>query len=583
MKIVKGIFFAVMALVMAGCLGIIVCAMNPSLTARLAEKVNGAGADREIDQSAGLLTGLLDGGVPGAVQPGSTDTGQEADTQPGINASWLAEKDTAGYEIPASRPEDIPESVVGRNGYEAVQEEAEEIAPEEADVLPGSTEDGDAGSGLEFDGEYYPYYAMLEEDMQKLYCQIYAHALELRREAFAPVVQVSVRQLKSVFEAVYNDHPELFWLQTGYSCKYIHSGSCLEITLKYNQTADNLETARQDFDAAAERILSGARERGTGLEMEKYVHDVLMEAAEYDLNAPMSQSAYSALVKGRSVCAGYARAFQYLMQQLGIPCYYCTGYAGEDHAWNIVKLDDRYYNVDVTWDDTDTPTYDYFNKSDRDFSSTHMRMGLSVYLPACAGDSEEGPGSGTGNSGGRTEPGNSSDGRTGTGNSSGGRTEPGNSSDGWTGAGDSAGDNPVQISGVAELINPDPSEPLTWQSKVWTGDADLDEGMTAEEKKQANLEQAGVTEEEVRETLEEYYEDCQKLLQEAGTGQKQFSNVIPESLWNTLERAYSSGDYQKGYVEAALKEMGVENFVIQLQVQRLGGGYYRLYHNVLTY
>ena len=80
------------------------------------------------------------------------------------------------------------------------------------------------------------------------------------------------------------------------------------------------------------------------------MHDTLAERITYDLSAEMSQSAYSALVNGRTVCAGYARAFQYIMQRLGIPCYYCTGYAGESHAWNIVGMEDGYYNVDVTWD-----------------------------------------------------------------------------------------------------------------------------------------------------------------------------------------------------------------------------------------
>ena len=597
MKIVRGIFFTVMALIMAGCLGIIVCAMNPSLTGRLAEMLNGKKPAND------LLSGFLGGGTPGTIQtggtgsglpggiggggflpsigvpggegstgtggsqPDSTGTGLAADTRPGVNASWLEGRDTASYEVPAARPEVVPDSVAGRNGYEAVQEDAEEIAPEEADVLPGSGESGETGSGLSFNGEQYPYYAMLEADMQKLYCQIYANAMEQRREAFAPAVQVSVKQLKSVFEAVYNDHPELFWLQTGYSCKYVHSGNCLEITLKYNKTVDNLQAARQEFDAAAEKILAEARTKGSDLEKEKYVHDVLMEAAEYDLSADMSQSAYSALVQGRSVCAGYARAFQYLMQQLGIPCYYCTGYAGEDHAWNIVKLDGRYVNVDVTWDDTDPPTSDYFNKSDREFSRTHVRTGLSVYLPACV-DAGEGTAQG----------GNAVSGvQTGTGNSGGAQT------DNATGNQTGTGEETDQTSSVAGLINPNPSEPLTWQSKYWTGDADLDEDMSAEEKKQENLDQAGITEEEVRETLEECYEDCKKLLKEAGTGQKQFSNVIPESLWSSLERAYSSGEYWNGYVEGTLQEMGVENFLIQLQAQRLGGGYYRLYHNVLTY
>ena len=118
---------------------------------------------------------------------------------------------------------------------------------------------------------------------------------------------------------------------------------------------------------------------------EKYVHDKLIEKVSYHLGAEMNQSVYSALVNGQTVCAGYARAFQYLMQQLGIPCYYCTGYAGEEHAWNIVALDDGYYNVDVTWDDSDGGRYDYFNKTDMDYASSHVRQDLSVYLPPCNG------------------------------------------------------------------------------------------------------------------------------------------------------------------------------------------------------
>ena len=99
----------------------------------------------------------------------------------------------------------------------------------------------------------------------------------------------------------------------------------------------------------------------------------------------MNQSAYSALVNGKTVCAGYARAFQYLLGQLGIPCYYCTGFAGENHAWNIVALEDGYYNVDTTWDDTGDGTYDYFNKTDDDYAGDHIRRELSVYLPPCDG------------------------------------------------------------------------------------------------------------------------------------------------------------------------------------------------------
>ena len=324
------------------------------------------------------------------------------------------------------------------------------------------------------------------------------------------------------------------------------------------------------------------------------------------MNAPMNQSAYSALVNGRTVCAGYARAFQYLMQRLGIPCYYCTGYAGEDHAWNIIKLGEDYYNVDVTWDDTDTPTYDYFNKSDREFGTSHMRTGLAVYLPACgsgmdmqgnpvsnqasdAGDSGtgvSGTGTGNGGTGGSGGTGDGGTGGSGTGNGNGGT------------AGDGTGTD-EQESALA-LINPTPVEPLRWHGGTGTdsdaegdgdvnADTDADQGTDAdtepsdEAERQEALDQAGISEEEVRDTMEEYYEDCGRLLREVGTGDRQFTNVIPKEMWNSVEQAYNNGAYRSGYVEDALEAMDAESFVIMLQAQDIGGGYYRLYHNVYTY
>ena len=84
----------------------------------------------------------------------------------------------------------------------------------------------------------------------------------------------------------------------------------------------------------------------------------------------------------KSVCAGYARAFQLIMQKLKIPTYYVLGFAKEDHAWNIVKLNGRYYNVDLTWDDTGS-IFKHFNISDIDMEFTHRRSGISNNLPKC--------------------------------------------------------------------------------------------------------------------------------------------------------------------------------------------------------
>ncbi len=114
-----------------------------------------------------------------------------------------------------------------------------------------------------------------------------------------------------------------------------------------------------------------------------------MNIDAYDENSLLNQSSYSAIVNGKSVCAGYSRAFQYIMQQIGIPCYFCSGYANNNyHAWNIVKIGGTYYNADLSWDDslgeaTNTYSFEYFNISDSVMSKDHTRRDLSLKLPGC--------------------------------------------------------------------------------------------------------------------------------------------------------------------------------------------------------
>lgn len=232
-----------------------------------------------------------------------------------------------------------------------------------------------------FDTLYYPYYGMLNDEEQILYAQIYANAIELS-STFKPKINTNALNLDNAMKAVYNDHPELFWVDTNYSYKFSGSGNCVQVTLRFNELANNIESSKKKFDSVANSIIKVANNLSSDYEKEKYVHDAILNIALYQTNAPLSQSAYSALVNGRTVCAGYARAFQYIMMQLNIPTYYVVGYANEDHSWNIVKLSDGYYNVDLTWDDSNEYKYAYFNKTDADLTNRY-RVGMSVSLPAC--------------------------------------------------------------------------------------------------------------------------------------------------------------------------------------------------------
>ncbi len=227
-----------------------------------------------------------------------------------------------------------------------------------------------------FDTLYYPYFGILTADEQILYKQLYENMLKLNTDIDLKTT-TSAAALAKVFEAVYNDHPEIFWLDTSYQYGYYSSGEVAKVILSFNETAEYIERAKAQFDEAAEKIIQGAQAFDNAFDKERYVHDALNELAEYNENVPLNQSAYSALVGGSSVCAGYSKAFQYLMQQVGIPCYYCVGYANGEHAWNIVYIDGVYYNVDVSWNDGAANPYEYFNMPEEEFRLTHSISGLS--------------------------------------------------------------------------------------------------------------------------------------------------------------------------------------------------------------
>ncbi len=238
---------------------------------------------------------------------------------------------------------------------------------------------GISGSKYDFSVTYNPYYEVLNNNEKKVYKQVYANVLE-NKELLVPVVDINVKELSETLEAVMNDHPELFWLNNSFSYRYNNKNIVKQIQLSYNGTQNDKNT----FYKKADEILKEAKNYSTAYDKELFIHDYLIKNVEYDESAVNNQSAYSALISGRTVCAGYARAFQYLMNRLGIPTYYVTGTSeGEDHAWNIVRLNDGFYNVDVTWDDELHNTHTLFNKTDAEFSQHHTRSILSSKIARC--------------------------------------------------------------------------------------------------------------------------------------------------------------------------------------------------------
>lgn len=227
-----------------------------------------------------------------------------------------------------------------------------------------------------------------------VYLKIYDRLLEMAENFTVDKVSLPTNQKIThdeawlVTAAFYSDYPELFWARPSFWYNK-NTMLCSEIQLNYNSHIYNLNTELPLFLETAETILAGMP-TGSDYEKELYLHDALIKKVTYTYSKLEEQNGYTTLVEGKGVCAGYAFALQYLLMRAGIQSYYVVGYAGESHAWNLVKIDGKWYYVDATWDDPLTgsgsdsaysPFHTYFNLSAEMMAEDHTLSGQPYNVP----------------------------------------------------------------------------------------------------------------------------------------------------------------------------------------------------------
>ena len=253
--------------------------------------------------------------------------------------------------------------------YAIATVESSGAAGRKGTLPPGGQEDGSGEADPE--GTEDPPFSFLAEDAS-LYAynsltdmeQIWYRDMEEILGTFGTERKISKACLESglddsdidrIFQCVLNDHPELFYVE-GYSYVRYTRGpkvTSIEFYGSYTMDFDTAVERRAEIEAAAEEILGKVDEDASDYDKVKYVYETLIRNTEYQLNAPDNQNIYSVFVNHTSVCQGYAKATQYLLNRLGVECSLVLGTVdtGEVHAWNLVKLDGSYYYVDTTWGD----------------------------------------------------------------------------------------------------------------------------------------------------------------------------------------------------------------------------------------
>ena len=212
----------------------------------------------------------------------------------------------------------------------------------------------EAVDGLKEEQTQAFHYKRLSEPEQKLYGEI----LYILQEHLEDI-QISTTdsgEVEKVFQCVLNDHPEIFYVE-GYTLTRSALGEELKMmTLSgtYSMTPETIEAKKQLIDSYVNQCFASLPTgEGSQYAIARYVYEYLIENTEYDAGAPDNQNICSVFITHRSVCQGYAKATQYLLQKAGIEATLIMGTVqnGEGHAWNLVKLDGENYFMDTTWGD----------------------------------------------------------------------------------------------------------------------------------------------------------------------------------------------------------------------------------------
>ena len=318
----------------------------------------------------GLLVVAAIVAVPKLIRNNSAIVSPTVTPQPAISFPVQSQDTTRGEIIP-SYTENTPSS--------------EETTEEEGMVTP-------AGDPYVVDQTLLYYRTLLNDEEKQLYDHLCDEIIK-QPDTITGVHARSCDQLEKVFRYIQADHPDFFWVSGRYNYTYLttENGIDVDLTLSYEMDIQQRRQMQERIDEVADYIqlcLGNLSE----YEKVKGVYEYLINNSVYDLNNG-GQTICPILVEGRGVCASYAKSTQYLLNKLGIQALVVSGTArGDGHAWNIVRIDGDYYQVDTTWGDpvsddgSQTLSYTYFCLTSWEMYSDHTPGG-DLPVPDCTATS----------------------------------------------------------------------------------------------------------------------------------------------------------------------------------------------------
>ena len=212
--------------------------------------------------------------------------------------------------------------------------------------------------------------------------------------------------IQDYFSTIYAENPDLYYaltkndikdadgVITGFNypglTKYYGSSingvaRLTKIDIQYYDTKEVFDERYAKLMAAFNEMIAQADKGDSDFEKALILHDAIILETEYTADTSQGITAdegspYGILVNHDGVCEGYARTYDWLLQQVGIEASLVKHQAG-NHAWSLITIDDKKYHVDVTWDDplaqtSDYLRYTYFLLTDEEIKGLDEAAGL---------------------------------------------------------------------------------------------------------------------------------------------------------------------------------------------------------------
>ena len=203
----------------------------------------------------------------------------------------------------------------------------------------------------------------------------------------ADLRRLTPKDISDIAISVYNDTPSFYYLDV---TKYSYIPAPFGYIYSQNYIYSDKEI--EEYDRRLEQGLNIFRKKYilpnmSEYQKEKIIHDYLVKTVVYDHEALNSANhideafnVLGPLLKKRAVCWGIACAFKLLCDYCQIKSFVVIGntiprQGDAGHAWNMVKINEETFHVDVTWDIKEKGDisfcYDYFNLDDKLILANH--------------------------------------------------------------------------------------------------------------------------------------------------------------------------------------------------------------------